>query len=183
MLTGIKMNRELTGLFKKMAEEVSAVVHSSKTENEVAEYITAVMKKNGHMRFAAPFFSGTFCEELIENGFEIIESPLRARVAEIDAGIVTALFGIAETGTLVVNSNSEDVRLVTMLSETNFILLDTNNIVEKSSDIADDMNSFFNKNNYTAFITGPSRTADIERVLTLGAHGPENLHIILINNK
>lgn len=177
------MNNKLIGLFKKMAEEVSAVVYLSQSENNVTEYIVGVMKRNGHLRFAAPAVPDTFCTDLERVGFEKIGSTLRERAGEIDAGIVVASFGIAETGTLVVNSNSEDTRLATMLSETNFILLNSENIVEKSFDIADELNAWFMGSNYTAFITGPSRTADIERVLTLGAHGPSQLHIILINNK
>jgi len=35
--------------------------------------------------------------------------------------------------------------------------------------------------NYISFITGPSRTADIERVLTIGAHGPERLVIVVVD--
>jgi L-lactate dehydrogenase complex protein LldG len=177
------MNNKLIGLFKKMAEEVSAVIYLSHSESDVIGYITKVMKMNGHLRFAAPSAPEIFCINLEKGGFEKIGSPLRERASEIDAGIVIASFGIAETGTLVVNSNSEDTRLATMLSETNFVLLNSGNIVEKSFDIADELNAWFLESNYTAFITGPSRTADIERVLTLGAHGPAQLHIILINNK
>jgi L-lactate dehydrogenase complex protein LldG len=176
------MNDVLVGLFKKMAEEVSAVVYLSKTEYDMMEYIAGVMKINGHLRFAAPLLPDIFCRNLEQGGLENIESPLRKRVGEIEVGIVIASFGIAETGTLVVNSNSEDVRLATMLSETNFIILNPKNIVKKSFDISDELNAWFKERNYTAFITGPSRTADIERVLTLGAHGPSQLHIIIHNN-
>lgn len=176
------MKNELIGLFIKMAEEVSAVVYLSKTKNDVTDYIAGVMKMNKHLRFAAPAIPDTFCRNLERGGFEKIVSPLRERADEIDAGIVTASYGIAETGTLVVNSDNEDTRLATMLSETNFVLLNSENIVEKSFDIAHELNAWFMRSNYTAFITGPSRTADIERILTLGAHGPAQLHIILINN-
>ncbi len=177
------MNNELIGLFKKMSKEASAVLYMAETEKSVIEYIARIMKMNGHTRFAAPGMPDKLCRNIERVGFEKIESPLRGRADDIDAGIVSASFGIAETGTVVVNSNSENTRLATMISVTNFILLNSENIVEKSFDIVTELNAWFMERNYTAFITGPSRTADIERVLTLGAHGPAQLHIILINNK
>jgi len=177
------MSNDLTGLFKKMAEEVSAVIYFSKTQDDITGYIAEVMKVNGHSRFAAPEVPDKLCLDLLSFGFEIIKSPLRERANDIDAGIVLASYGIAETGTLVVNSNDEDTRLATMLSEINFVVLNSKDIVEKTFDISEVLNALFTETNYTAFISGPSRTADIERVLTLGAHGPLQLHIILTNNK
>lgn len=182
-MNNIGMNNKQIELFRKMAEEASAILFIAETENAVIEYIIKVIKLNGHLRFVAPGMSDTFCRDIEMCGFENIGSPVRDKAGDFDAGIVTASFGIAETGTLVVNSDSEDIRLATMLPETSFIILNSENIVEKSSDISDELNEWFMRNNYTAFITGPSRTADIERVLTLGAHGPSQLHIILINNK
>jgi L-lactate dehydrogenase complex protein LldG len=49
-----------------------------------------------------------------------------------------------------------------------------------------DLNTIFElvdpaRTSYLSFITGPSRTADIERVLTIGAHGPERLIILLVD--
>jgi len=177
------MCNDLTALFKKMAEEVSAVIYFSKTQDDITGYIAEVMRANGHSRFAAPEAPHKLCLDLINSGFENIKSPLRDRANNIDAGIVYASYGIAETGTLVVNSNDEDARLATMLSETNFVVLNSDNIVEKAYNISKELNTWFRETNYTAFISGPSRTADIERVLTLGAHGPLQLHIILTNNK
>lgn len=177
------MRDDLKALFKKMAEEVSAVIHYSKTQDDITVYIAEVMRANGHSRFAAPAAPDKLCLDLMNSGFENIKSPLRDKADDIDAGIVFASYGIAETGTLVVNSNDEDTRLATMLSETNFVVLNSGNIVEKAYDISKKLNTWFRETNYTAFISGPSRTADIERVLTLGAHGPLQLHIILTNNK
>jgi L-lactate dehydrogenase complex protein LldG len=39
-----------------------------------------------------------------------------------------------------------------------------------------------NTHSYVAFISGASRTADIERVLTIGVHGPQELHILILND-
>jgi len=81
----------------------------------------------------------------------------------------------------VIDSTNEDLRLATMIGEIHVVLLDTNNIYHSADDLTSQLKALMQqKDNYTAFITGASRTADIERVLALGVHGPLELYILLI---
>lgn len=117
------------------------------------------------------------CEE---KGIALIEDGLRDHLAGIDIGFTIADFGIAETGSLVLDSSSEAVRMATMISEIHIALLPMSKIFETAYDLEDELQDLMTAvPNYTAFITGASRTADIERVLALGVHGPLELHILL----
>jgi L-lactate dehydrogenase complex protein LldG len=111
----------------------------------------------------------------------LIRENLRAYPGGIDMGVTRVDFGIAETGTLVLNSNSEETRLSTMLCETHVAILNEGKIRKTSFSMADELNDLTGQaSSYTAFITGASRTADIERVLALGVHGPLELVILLV---
>ncbi|HSL61387.1 MAG TPA: lactate utilization protein [Desulfotignum sp.] len=102
----------------------------------------------------------------------------------IDLGLTLADFGIAETGTLVIRSDREDVRLATMLCEVHVAILDIADIRDTALSMADELAAVTGRQGaYTAFITGASRTADIERVLAIGVHGPLELHIILVKGE
>lgn len=114
-------------------------------------------------------------------GFECIESGMRANLAGVDIGFSYADIGIAETGTLVLNCRSEELRLATMICEYHICLLPKSRIVKDGFAAEPKLREYMsNPFDYTAFITGPSRTADIERVLTIGVHGPLELHILLM---
>lgn len=124
-----------------------------------------------------PFLKG-LCRS---HGLKAISNQLRPYVAGIDIGITWAQYGIAETGTLVIDSTDEDLRLATMISEIHVALLPVESIVESATDIERPLQVMMQGNgNYTAMITGPSRTADIERVLALGVHGPLQLYVFII---
>ncbi len=111
----------------------------------------------------------------------LIRENLRAYPGGIDMGVTLVDFGIAETGTLVLNSNSEETRLSTMLCETHVAILEELKIRETALSMDDELNELVkHPSSYTAFITGASRTADIERVLALGVHGPLELVILLV---
>ena len=106
----------------------------------------------------------------------------QTRFGAENVGVVRAACGIAETGTCVVVTDDEETRLKTMLPEVSVIVLRAADIVPNLADTA----AFLRERqaggrvSYTSFITGPSRTADIERVSAIGVHGPLDLHIILL---
>lgn len=118
-----------------------------------------------------------------ERGVLCVEKGMREHLGGVDIGFTLVDFGIAETGTLVINSNSEELRLATMIAEFHVAVLSRSKIRETSRDLEAELAAFTSvQPSYTAFVTGASRTADIERVLALGVHGPLELHILLLED-
>lgn len=115
---------------------------------------------------------------------EALIAKLKAECGEENVGTVRAALGIAETGTCVVETDDEETRLSTMIPETSVIVLRTSDIVRGLADIAPYLRERQKdgKISYTSLITGPSRTADIERVGAIGVHGPLDVRIILLES-
>ena len=118
------------------------------------------------------------------NGDDAVQQLITADKEKFGAdnvAVAHASRGIAETGTCVVETDDEETRLSTMLPETSIIVLKTSGIVQRLADIAPYLRERQKdaRVSYTSFITGPSRTADIERVGAIGVHGPLDVHIIL----
>lgn len=99
----------------------------------------------------------------------------------VSVGVSSAAHAVAETGTLVVVDPLED-RLVRMLSPRHVVLLNIDDLLPSLDEAAERMVALIasQAGPYITFITGPSRTADIEMSLTVGAHGPAELHIVVI---
>ena len=115
-----------------------------------------------------------------KRGIVLATEGLRDHLAGIDIGFTMADYGIAETGTLVLDSSSEDLRLATMISEVHVAVLPVSAIRPTALDLQTELREMTGRSpSYTAFITGASRTADIERVLALGVHGPLEVHVLL----
>jgi L-lactate utilization protein LutC len=95
-------------------------------------------------------------------------------------GVTGAFCAIAETGTLMMLSGAETPATTSLLPETHVAVLDPRRIVATMEDAWDLLRREHKQPPRAVnFISGPSRTADIEQTVTLGAHGPYRVLIIL----
>ncbi|MDR1857346.1 MAG: lactate utilization protein [Desulfovibrio sp.] len=116
-------------------------------------------------------------------GFICLRNGLRKHLAGIDVGVSTGILGVAASGTCMVNCDKEDVRLAGMICEIHVVFLRKSTIHPDLPSIASQLRQRIGEGvTYTTLISGPSRTADIERVAAVGVHGPLELHVILLED-
>ncbi len=110
---------------------------------------------------------------------------LREKIIAAGMGITGADYAVAETGSVVVVPRKGLSRLVSLVPPVHLAIVRQQEIVETLDDLfllrrleyhrnGGDMGSYLN------FITGPSRTADIEQTLVVGVHGPKEAHLVLL---
>uniref|UniRef100_A0A7C5KAT5 Lactate utilization protein C n=1 Tax=Thermodesulfobium narugense TaxID=184064 RepID=A0A7C5KAT5_9BACT len=96
-----------------------------------------------------------------------------------DIGISEMECALAETGSVIEWSYPVWKRLVSAMPGVHIALVNSNRIVKDFEALFDLLKEKF-ESGHISFITGPSRTADIERVLTIGVHGPSKLIVMII---
>ncbi len=99
-------------------------------------------------------------------------------MASCDLGITEADYLLPETGTLVLTASAEKPRAVSLLPRIHLAVV-------RPEMLRADMHQVFAESkecHYLVFITGPSRTADIELTVTLGVHGPKNLFVWMVED-
>ena len=169
--------------FKLRAEAVSAEVHRFDTKSAALDFIIQFLKDGGladapqaHALWAdCPFLDGIDRQALQKiAGLKFTVTQELAAAARF--GISQMQWALADTGTLVQDSSAIQQRLVSSLPTIHLALVPTCGIL---ADMPTLLTRLHPKDSaYIAMITGPSRTADIERVLTIGVHGPERLIIV-----
>jgi L-lactate dehydrogenase complex protein LldG len=103
----------------------------------------------------------------------------RGLAPEIEgAGVSTALYGLADTGSVVLAASPEEPRANSLLPAVHVSLLAEDRILpgldELFEAVGGDLPSAL------AIVTGPSRSADIEQKLAVGVHGPREVHVVLL---
>jgi L-lactate dehydrogenase complex protein LldG len=124
--------------------------------------------------------------DLVELEWHAAAIAVQARAAQGDdlVGITGAFCAIAETGTLMLLSGPRTPGATSLLPETHIAVVRTGRIVRSMEDAWGLLRSEHPAMPRSVnFISGPSRTADIEQTLVLGAHGPYRVHIVLVSSE
>ncbi|MCK4764952.1 MAG: lactate utilization protein [Candidatus Aminicenantes bacterium] len=104
-------------------------------------------------------------------------------IEKAEVGISEFDLSIAASGTIVQDASGLHARLVSMLPPVHIALAGTASLVGTFPEALDVIENVYGEEMppYLSFISGPSKTADIERVLTIGVHGPKKLIVIFID--
>jgi L-lactate dehydrogenase complex protein LldG len=102
------------------------------------------------------------------------------------AGLSRAIAGVAETGTLVFVSGPANPTTINYLPETHLVVVRASDIAGAYEDMWVKVRANYGEGQMPRavnFISGPSRTADIEQQLVMGAHGPRRLHVMILGDE
>jgi L-lactate dehydrogenase complex protein LldG len=177
-------------LFIREAERVNATVARASSMAEAPREVARFLAKNNlpmNLKIA-PDISGKTIPWTEQTLLSVEEG--RADGSET-AGVSRAFAGVAETGTLVLLSGPGNPTTLSFLPPTHVVVVAASEIAGDYEQIWDRLRAenadeeseagarFMPRN--VNWITGPSRTADIEQTLLLGAHGPQRLHIVIVD--
>lgn len=100
-----------------------------------------------------------------------------AEVADVPVGIVRGELGVAETGSVLVAEHTLEDRVITMLCHRLIQVVHAEDVVARLDDVAAWLSGRGPEPAFASLMTGPSRTADIERSLTIGVQGPQEVGV------
>jgi len=169
---------DLVDRFRRKSEAMASTVDSVATLAEVPAAVARYLAGHGLPLHAAcwPAFAG-----LDWAGAGLAVVPRAADGADA-TGITGCFCAIAETGTLMLCSGPETAATTSLLPETHIAVVPASRIVPAMeegfallrAECGDDLPRAIN------YVSGPSRTGDIEQTIVLGAHGPYRVHLILV---
>jgi len=171
-------------LFRGALEAVSADCLIAQTIDEAASAVQKIIDERKPQRVAVS--DATVVKQIVgqlKTEAAFLDAPDQAELFDCDLGITSAQWGIAETGTLVLESERERHRLASLVPPVHVAIIQASRIRRTMSEILTLIrNSEVGLSRAITFITGPSRTSDIELTLAIGVHGPGKLYVIVIDD-
>jgi L-lactate dehydrogenase complex protein LldG len=169
-----------TAVLTRIGGKVEAIADRTALRARLAELLSAASVRTVALSDAPGL------GELLPAGVTAVAAGAgREALFAADAGLTMAQLGIAETGTVVLASADEQHRLASLLPERHYVVLPRSRLcgtlaaalaLLQAADGAP-------RSRTITFVTGPSRTADIELVLVVGVHGPKELCVLLLDGE
>jgi L-lactate dehydrogenase complex protein LldG len=184
---------ELVSSFAHELEAVGGRTIGPVAPEQLAERVGAIVRERGVKSIAVG--EGVVVDlsqvgkSLSESGIDVIRTgvvdgstrpDLRQQLAQVDAGLAEADYAIASTGTLAVLSDETRPSALTLLPPASLVVV---RIDRMKADLASTLTALGGaalESRRLTLITGPSRTADIEKRIVMGVHGPKSLDVIVV---
>ena len=184
--------------FERMARLGGWNLHRAPGYEDAIEYTAKLVKSLGVDRLVRsdqPVFDALPLDSALGNlgitvtpvtrGEDRSGESLREEIVAAGIGVTGADYAVAETGSVVILPRKGLSRLVSLVPPVHLAVVRPQDLVETLTDLFLLRRLEYHRNggemgSYLNFITGPSRTADIESTLVVGVHGPREVHLILL---
>lgn len=174
------IDSDLPARFREQAIRMSDTIDEAASLTAVPHTVARFLDANGLGRRVSAWAT---LEELDWGGAGI-EAAFRAPRDQDLVGVTGAFCAVAETGTLVLLSGPRTWASASLLPETHIAIVPQSRIVASMEDAFALLRSEQGElPRAVNFISGPSRTGDIEQTIVLGAHGPYRVHVIVVRDQ
>ena len=179
---------DLAAVFAESLAGINTSVYRVHREG-ILEFVTGFIRERGVKSFSiweTEYLNSLGIARSLEGGgLSIATAEDKAAIANSDIGITGADYALADTGSLVLISSPDKPRGVSLIPPVHLAIVRKENILCDIGELFGLLNEIYESPDAipscTTFITGPSRTADIELNLTLGVHGPKELHVLIVS--
>jgi L-lactate dehydrogenase complex protein LldG len=162
VLPEVSRERRITSMLERVTALAGQVFRGSR--QEAVEYVNSVVGRQSCVVSASPF--------LRELGITGTGEPATAAF-----GITSADYGLSDTGSLVMMT---EARLVSLLPPAHIAVVPAERLLSGLDELFTLVPKPADSGASMVFITGPSRTADIEQILVRGVHGPGTIHVVIV---
>jgi L-lactate dehydrogenase complex protein LldG len=181
VIPDVPVSQRIDSMLERVAALAGKTLHA-RSMAEAREYVASVIQGKTAVTSNAPFLRGCGITDLpgVRSGITDREE-LRALCATVNYGISSADYALSDTGSLVMISSREEARLVSLLPPAHIAIVPASKLLTGLDELYTILPRPADQSSSMVFITGPSRTADIEQILVRGVHGPGEIHVIVVD--
>jgi len=175
-----KVKEEPAIQFAMNLNEIGGILVYCENEKDISSNLKLLMEK---MNWESVYSIDDDLVKFLRNaGVNVDDNP--ENFIDQKTGVTRCDFLISRFGSIMVSSGIQSGRRMFVFPETHIVVAATSQIVPELKDALKGMKRKYPDNfpSQVSVITGPSRTADIEKTLVMGAHGPKSLYVFLVDN-
>ncbi|MBM3765783.1 MAG: hypothetical protein FJW32_10370 [Acidobacteria bacterium] len=181
-IRGYKLDEKIAA-FRAALEALSGTVTETHSREETQSVVKRLLDGRTAVASAHPLLSEQRVTEIegVQSGLN--GADLRNACASAGVGITSAYCLLAETGTIVFRASAEESRLISLLPPVHIAVVSSRRMLGGLDEMLSMIARPVDDSSAMVFITGPSRTGDIEQILVRGVHGPGHVHVVIVHEE